>query len=518
MSNSVFRKSWGAADGAGCLGEDSLVNWQSLANCSSSVARNLVDFNVALKMKALPLGVLETGRGSLLTVATSSADKDLLAQIKFASGCSVRAITVDSQVLERAIFSAYNGDQFSLRDQINKISDIYKRKQERSSSEDIAIKNEFDSGSPAALVERLLTFAVANSASDLHLVPSAEGFFVNLRIDGVLFKATDLIHGKKLKEEVIARIKILSNLDITKHHIAQDGSFAYSCSGFDLHLRVAIMPTVFGEKAVLRFLGNQELLTIKSLGLSRECRNFLDEFLSGSSGGCLFAGPTGSGKSTTMYASLVKLTSGNHNIVTVEDPVELYIPGISQTSILPQEGLGFAQALRAILRHDPDVIVLGEMRDSESAVIALQAAITGHLVLSSIHAKDALEVFLRLLHFEVDICTVAQAVKLIMAQRLVPRLCNFCRKRSKIGGVNRGYHGMGCQRCAMTGHNGRVLITEALKIDLHLREHLMQGDFSLTGIRELLNHENYCSFFDSAERHLHSGDISYEEFERIIRD
>jgi type II secretory ATPase GspE/PulE/Tfp pilus assembly ATPase PilB-like protein len=282
-----------------------------------------------------------------------------------------------------------------------------------------------------------------------------------------------------------------------------------------VHVRISIMPTVHGEKAVLRLLGCEGLRPIEALGFDERALSFISAFCGRADGAALLAGPTGSGKTTTMYAIMQRLQSRNLSLISIEDPVEIRLDGVSQTSVNEQLGLTYAHCLRSVLRQDPDVILLGEIRDEESARIAFQAALTGHLLLATVHARSVAEVFLRLRSLQLDDLSIAQGVNLLVCQRLLPRLCEHC-KVIDLANANmlehNVYQPVGCRRCDYSGFEGRVLAAEALEIEPALSKKLASGAISFGDVSRHTPDKNYSPMLRSLEKLLRAGKISMDQF------
>ena len=309
------------------------------------------------------------------------------------------------------------------------------------------------------LVNALLADAVAARGSDVHVEPYERTLAVRVRIDGVLHDV--LAPPARLGPALASRVKVMAGLDVAERRLPQDGRLAVRVGGRDVDVRVSILPTAFGERVVLRLLDRADAaLDLGDLGLSPAVAERAAPLLRRTHGILLVTGPTGSGKTTTLYAALRRLADGTRNVMTIEDPIEYQLPGIAQMPVNPRIGLTFATGLRAILRQDPDVILVGEIRDRETVEIALQAALTGHLVLATLHTNDAASAVTRLLDMGVEPFLIASSVTAILAQRLVRRLC-------------RGCAGAGCGACRRTGFRGRTGIHELLVVDDAIRTHVM---------------------------------------------
>ncbi|MCX8030615.1 MAG: type II secretion system ATPase GspE [Thermodesulfovibrionales bacterium] len=327
------------------------------------------------------------------------------------------------------------------------------------------------------LLNALFLQAVKEKASDIHIEPYEKELDVRIRIDGILQKI--LSPPKIIQEALISRIKIMANLDIAEKRLPQDGRIRLLIGGKDIDVRVSIIPTTFGERAVLRLLNRSYgIMPLNALGLEGKEGKLFEELLFRTSGIILVTGPTGSGKTTTLYAALNKIYSEEKNIITVEDPVEYQLKGIGQIHVNPKIGLTFASGLRSILRQDPDIIMVGEIRDFETAEIAIQASLTGHLVLSTLHTNDAPSAITRLLDMGVEPFLVASSVIAILAQRLIRTLCSYCKEpydpdESELkyfpSKPNILYKAKGCDKCRKSGYIGRTGIFELLIFDNKIR-------------------------------------------------
>ena len=335
------------------------------------------------------------------------------------------------------------------------------------------------------LVGSILQRAVGEGASDIHFEPRVDGLTVRMRVDGVLRKIMGV--PPKLQSGILARLKILADLDIAERRLPQDGRFSVRLGTQKLDLRAAVLPTVFGEKVVLRLLDTSNAqANLGHLGFARDALQGYREIYTRPYGTVLVTGPTGSGKSTTLYATLEELNSPEKNIITVEDPVEYRMPGVNQVQVNPKVGLTFASGLRSILRADPDVLMIGEIRDRETAKISVEAALTGHLVLATLHTNNAPAAVTRLIDMGVEPFLTSSAVDCVIAQRLARRLCERCKRpielgeealaaanfppdRPPAGGPN-FHETVGCDRCSGTGYRGRIGIYEMMVLTEEIRE------------------------------------------------
>ncbi|UCE22365.1 MAG: type II/IV secretion system protein [Candidatus Aminicenantes bacterium] len=347
-------------------------------------------------------------------------------------------------------------------------------------------------GSIIKLVNSVIFTAVQKRASDIHIESKEDGVIVKYRIDGVLSGAMEPID-KKFQSSIISRIKVMSDLDIAERRVPQDGRFRLKIKDKTIDFRISIMPSIYGEDAVIRILDKEMIteaiseLRLDLLGFSDEVLDNFNKYITQPYGMVLVTGPTGSGKTTTLYAALTEILSPEDKIVTIEDPVEYQIEGITQIPVNEKKGLTFARGLRSILRHDPDKIMVGEIRDPETAQIAIQSALTGHLVFTTVHANNVFDVIGRFLHMQVDPYSFISALNCILAQRLVRVLCQKCKtsvtytsKQLLESGLNpqkyKGqefYEARGCPECLDTGYKGRTAIAELLELSDEIREMIL---------------------------------------------
>jgi general secretion pathway protein E/type IV pilus assembly protein PilB len=336
------------------------------------------------------------------------------------------------------------------------------------------------------LVNEILLEAIRDRASDVHIEPYEDDLKIRYRVDGVLHTTNVPPEIRRFHAAIVSRIKILSNLNIAEKRLPQDGGFKIKAQNRDIDLRVSIIPTAFGGAVVMRILDKQSaLLSLPELGMMDQALEGMEQLIRQPYGIILVTGPTGSGKTTTLYAALNAIKSDSIKVLTVEDPIEYYIDGIQQVQIKPHIGLSFASGLRSFLRHDPDVILVGEIRDLETAEVAINASLTGHLVLSTLHTNDAVTATTRLLDMGVEPFLVSASVTGVLAQRLVRRICKHCREEytSELTDLpsdlelepgEKLFRGAGCRECRHTGFRGRVGIFELLMVDERLRGMIVQ--------------------------------------------
>jgi type IV pilus assembly protein PilB len=369
------------------------------------------------------------------------------------------------------------------------------------------------------IVNDIVHEAIRLRASDIHFEPFEKEMTVRFRVDGVLHEMG--VIPRERVPEIISRIKILSNMDIAERRRAQDGKIRISGQGRDVDIRVSTLPTGFGEKAVLRLLDKSNYdLTLERIGMDPQRLEIFKKALSMPNGIVLFTGPTGSGKTTSLYAGINHLKRPDINISTVEDPIEYNITGVNQTQVNQYTGMTFANSLRTLLRQDPDVIMVGEMRDSETAEIAIRSSLTGHLVLSTLHTNDAPSAITRLIDMGIEPYLVSSSLTVIIAQRLVRKICRHCscetvltaelREGYGIPSDIRCYKGLGCSSCGFTGYRGRIGIFEVLQITDTIRT-LINDKAYAAQIREQARKEGMITLHEHALQVLDQGLTSVEE-------
>jgi type II secretory ATPase GspE/PulE/Tfp pilus assembly ATPase PilB-like protein len=388
-------------------------------------------------------------------------------------------------------------------------------------------------GSIIKLVNSIIFTAVQKYASDIHIESREDGVIIKYRIDGVLSDAMEPID-KKFQLPIISRIKVMSDLDISERRVPQDGRFRLKIKDKTIDFRISIMPSIYGEDAVIRILDKEMItealseLRLDLLGFSGNVLNKFSRYIVQPYGMVLVTGPTGSGKTTTLYAALTEIKSPEDKIITIEDPVEYQIEGITQIPINEKKGLTFARGLRSILRHDPDKIMVGEIRDPETAQIAIQSALTGHLVFTTVHANNVFDVIGRFLHMQVDPYSFISALNCILAQRLVRVLCQFCRKELKLGreiliesgldpqafGQKTFYEAQGCPECGFTGYKGRTAIAELLELSDEIREMILDKK-PLSEVRKRAKEEGMVFLREVGMEKVLQGVTSLKELNKV---
>ncbi len=499
---------------------DTALTAIKLSRCSDSDARSYLALEKALLLEALPLGVITIFETLHLTVAVpKNASADLTQQLRFATGLEVRPIAVDPGILADAIAKAYQGHDHYLDRELISLQ-RYDRSLKNEAISDPLGAFKPAHGEAAKFLASLIEHALAREASDLHLVPVSDGTIARIRVHGELYSTAAPVCTARVHHELIGRLRVLAKLGAAARKEPLDGSLSVPHAGGQVFVRLSIMPTIHGEKAVLRFLGRAKVRTVSELGLASEIEDFVERYLQRREGVALVAGPTGSGKTTTLYAMTERLVQQSRSLCSIEDPVEIALAGVAQTSLDLRAGLDFPNALKAVLRQDPDAIFIGEIRDGESAAIAFQAALTGHLLLSTVHARSVYEIFLRLQQLGLDRLTVAQAVNLLLVQRLVPRLCPECAVVDIEASNRCGFDvakAVGCAACDYAGFSERLVLAEALWMDESLARAIAGSDWTAHGFYQLVNGENYVPLQSGLEKSLREGKISWQHYQSLSR-
>ncbi|GAP34551.1 type II secretion system ATPase GspE [Piscinibacter sakaiensis] len=416
--------------------------------------------------------------------------------------------------LAQRIAAAYAGGESSAATVVGEVEsavDLSRMMQELPAVEDLL---EAANDAPIIrMLNALLTQAAKDGASDIHIEPYERSSAVRFRVDGTLREVVQ--PNKALHAALISRLKIMAELDIAEKRLPQDGRISLRIGGRAVDVRVSTLPSAHGERAVLRLLdkGGSERFTLESLGMSGEVLRRFDRLIQQPHGIVLVTGPTGSGKTTTLYAALGRVDTGTTNVLTVEDPVEYELAGIGQTQVNPKIDLTFAKALRAILRQDPDVIMIGEIRDYETAQIAIQASLTGHLVLATLHTNDAPSAVTRLTDMGVEPFLLSSSLLGVLAQRLVRKLCPLCRRQDDQG----RWHPVGCAHCGASGYKGRTGVYELMLADEGVRG-LIHARAAEAEIAEAARRGGMLSMREDGERLVREGTTSEEEVVRVTRE
>jgi type IV pilus assembly protein PilB len=435
-------------------------------------AANLISAETAKRYQALPVGFTEDG--AVLLAMANPTNVLTIDDVGMMTGRRIRPAAASVEDLNLLLTRLVRMDE--------SIEDIVEEDDEHEAERSVSL-DEADDGAPVIkLVHSLVAQAVQQGASDIHVNPEEGDTRVMFRVDGVLTPAATV--KRKMASAVVSRIKIMSDLDIAERRVPQDGRFALTVDGRRVDIRVVTLPLVHGEAVVMRILDKGVTVEdLDSLGMRPEEQARFTHAINRPNGAVLVTGPTGSGKSTTLYTALVALNDGERSILTIEDPVEQRIAGIKQMQIAPKAGVTFDVGLRSMLRADPDVIMVGEIRDRQTAHIAVEAALTGHLVLSTLHTRDAPAALGRLIDMGIEPFLVSSAVDCIVAQRLVRMLCPHCKRSQKVAESVLAEHGLsgaepyepvGCPRCSGSGYRGRVGIYEVMSVSEPIRALILQ--------------------------------------------
>ena len=439
---------------------------------------DLIPADVANKFQVLPI----QRQGRVLTVAMANPSNIFaIDDIKFITSLDVQPVVCGELAVKKAIDNFYATTD-SLAAIMEGIEDDIELVDDDDDDDDDLAGQEGQNAPVVKLVNTLLAEAVRLGASDIHIEPYEKQLRVRYRIDGVLEEVME--PPVKLKNAIVSRLKIMSELDIAERRIPQDGRIKIKVGVKKIDLRVSTLPCIFGEKVVMRILDKSNLqLDLANFGMEEKAIRDIYKGIASPWGMVLVTGPTGSGKTTTLYSCLSKLNSADRNIMTAEDPVEYNLDGINQVQVRDEVGLTFAAALRAFLRQDPNIVMVGEIRDLETGGIATKAALTGHLVLSTLHTNDAPSTINRMVDMGIEPFLVASSTILIMAQRLVRRICDNCKVEDKVPedaltevGLPAGttvYHGSGCERCGGTGYKGRQGLYEVMPITTAIRDMIL---------------------------------------------
>jgi type II secretory ATPase GspE/PulE/Tfp pilus assembly ATPase PilB-like protein len=522
---------WDAAVDQGLCTDDQILEALSarmrmkIANLAivSPQVREIVPEALARKYRILPIGATETS----LDIATSDPnDLDCERTLEFATGRNVRMWLASPSKIHERIEELYRPENA-----VEKILEGVTQRYDVESITEGAEDFEMDIAGHGAtkrpviqLVDHIVAEAISSRASDVHLEPDEGGVRLQYRIDGVLREVMTLPRAAGLP--LVSRIKIMAQMDIADRLRPQDGRARVSVNGVRIDLRVSTLPASHGEKVVIRILDSRAtVLSIDKLGVRSDDLDRVRQLIGLREGIVLVTGPTGSGKTTTLYSGLRTVQTRNVNIVTVEDPIEYKLQGIVQVQVNEKAGLTFASALRSILRQDPDVILVGEIRDKETATIAVQASLTGHLVLSTLHTIDAVSSVTRLLDIGVESYKIAGALKGVIAQRLLRRLCVHCRAPMEepvpdrlvrwLPASGKYHRPVGCQECAHTGYRGRMAVTEVMIVAGDV-EQMIAGNEPTERIAAAARVQGMRSLWDSGIGHVKDGSTSVDELLRVV--
>lgn len=493
----------------------------NIVNLSSEKARKLIPFDTAVKFDVLPSNLLTIDGIETLTIfVTENADSHSVTRLlRFSTGKEISCLNTKQSTLKESIYRAYKGADNLLIESSENLKNINQH------TPQIKLKNIDPRGGEGEIshfINTLLDYAIAKNASDIHIAPGINGTQISLRINGELHFHPNPICEITIHEKLVSRIKVLANLNIAQRVKAQDGSFFIDTYADNQHFRVSILPSIFGEKVVIRLTNTLNILKLKEVEFDSMTANNLNLLLNCQKGLILFCGPTGSGKSSSIYSMIRKIANGSRNIITVEDPVESYIDGVIQTSVDEKNGQDYTTILRSILRQDPDVIFLGEIRGKEEATEAIRASLAGRLVISTFHASTTYEMLIRFLGFGIDLTSLVSSLSLVVHQRLVPKLCNSCKvidlNTSNIFDFNI-FKRAGCANCHQQGIKDRILATGSLLFEQTVREIVYEKlppvkDF----YKRLETNTNYQPIHKTLLELLKEGTISYNDFVSITHD
>ncbi|PJO41473.1 GspE/PulE family protein [Lysinibacillus xylanilyticus] len=473
----------------------------------------LVPAELAKRTNIIPI---RREKNKLFIAMADPMDYFAIEEVRMATGCQIETSIAAKDDLYRTLTKYYDLQE-SMEAALLDIGATVAETQEEIEREDSPI---------VRLVNQIIANGVAQRASDIHFDPQETDLRVRYRVDGVL--RTERSLPKHMQNIVLARIKIMGNLNITENRIPQDGRIKTNVNFKPVDIRLATLPTVYGEKVVMRILDLSSVAnSIDKLGFTEKNEVLFRNMIANPNGILLITGPTGSGKSSTLYAALSNLNEEDVNIITVEDPVEYQLDGINQIQVKEEVGLTFAAGLRSILRQDPDIVMIGEIRDFETAQIAVRASLTGHLVLSTLHTNSAVESISRLQDMGIEPFLLSSSLVGIMAQRLVRRICRDCgenytftnreleiMRSSGIEGVTHGRRGRGCPSCNQTGYRGRMAIHEILPIDRNIKEMILNRS-SESVIRDYMKQKGYYTLLVDGLLKVAEGQTTTSEVLRV---
>ena len=473
----------------GCIREEDLLKVMSEQLAVPMV--NLAEVEIDIEtLRSLPpklirrKGIIPVRRDNgKLTVATSDPfDLYAFDEIRLLTGLEIEPALAPEEDIQKVI-KAYFGVGGDTLDEMMSTDDLEVVEDKSAETEDLVEMAQ--EASVIKLVNEFFLEAISERASDIHIEPYEKGLSIRYRIDGVLHDASVPATVSRFQAAIISRVKIMANMNIAEKRLPQDGRIKLQAGGRQIDVRVSVIPMLFGEGIVMRLLDkSQVLFTLPELGMPADTFETFQELITRPHGIILETGPTGCGKTTTLYAALQAIVSPKIKVLTVEDPVEYHLDGVNQIQVAPKIGMTFARGLRAILRHDPDVVMIGEIRDLETAEAAVQAALTGHLVFSTLHTNNASSVATRLLDMGIEPFLVTSTVMAAMAQRLVRTICSSCKEAYKPDPdrlpsdfqLTKGeelFRGAGCRKCRGTGYRGRIGLFELMVVDDPVRERIM---------------------------------------------
>lgn len=480
---------------------------------------NKISQSLARKYESIPIAM---SNNCIIVAMNDPMDIYAIEDIEMTTGYKVEPKLASKQVILNSI------DRYYSKSQAENAANEFIKENIKYDNEDIdeSLLNDLNNAPVVRLVDTIIRQALKFGSSDIHIEPFENIVRIRYRIDGQLIEM--MSPSKDIHSALVTRIKIMANLNIAEKRLPQDGRIETRIDNLALDLRISILPTMYGEKVVIRILDrNSFLKSKKELGFTDSNCEIFDEILKVPNGIILITGPTGSGKTTTLYTALNELNDVKKNIITVEDPVEYKLMGVNQVQVNAKIGLSFATGLRSILRQDPDIIMIGEIRDKETAEIAVRAAITGHLVISTIHTNDAPSTITRLVDMEIPQYLITSSVRGIVAQRLVRKICPYCKQKysateeeKHILGIDEKqdvqlYRGVGCPACHNTGYSGRTAIHEIMKMTKKLRQFIYKNEFTSDEIRDEAMKEGFSSLMENCKILVLTGSTTIDEFIKI---
>lgn len=466
------------------------------------------------------------GRTCVLTSDPSRIDAQ--EHLALLLGEDLQPVVTTPEIISDSIERCYYRRESSARDLLDTLKDDGKGR-DRAAHETSDLLEDAGKAPVTQLVNLILLGAVKRSASDIHFEPFESRLRVRYRIDGVLYEQES--PPKHLEQALVSRLKVMARMDIAEKRLPQDGMASVRVGGREIDVRVSTVPVAEGERVVLRLLDRKSaLLSLEELGMQRETSETLESLLASPYGIIIVSGPTGSGKTTTLYAALTRLDARRRNIMTIEDPVEYRLPDIGQIQVKPKIGLTFASGLRHILRQDPDVVLVGETRDAETAGIAIRASLTGHLVFTTLHTNDAAGAIVRLTDIGIETYLLASSLKGVLAQRLVRKLCPVCRRETVLPSVSTANGGLppglldegeriwepaGCEEC-LEGHSGRTGVFELMTMDEHLQDVVRSGGMTTDALRRAAEGQGLCSMLSDGISKVRAGVTDIAEIRNLV--
>ncbi len=468
--------------------------------------------------------------GDLLAVTSDPFDTSAIDELRLATSRDFQLALAPQAEIDRCIKRYLGVGADTVQSMISEAGENGLQVVDTDLDDDMDLTEAAEGASIIRFVNQILTEAIELRATDVHIEPFEESLRVRYRIDGVLQETSLAAEVKQFQAAIVSRLKILAKLDIAEKRVPQDGRIKIIISGREIDVRVSVIPMIYGEAVVLRLLDRSSvLLGMDKLGMSPRDLKIMEVVLERPHGIILVTGPTGSGKTTTLYAALSHINDTERKIITIEDPIEYQLHGINQIQVSRKAGLTFASGLRAILRHDPDVVLIGEVRDSETAEIAIQASLTGHLVFSTLHTNDAPSAMTRLVDMGIEPYLVASSLEAILAQRLVRTICKYCRaplSAEEMAPLKKRFgdripdvlhKGRGCRECQGTGYRGRLGIFEMMVVTDDVRSLIIENA-SAPDLRKVAVTQGMRSLREDGFRHLFEGRTTVEEILRVTKD